>query len=647
MRHSSYRSERLAHGKGGVKLRNSCEFRDGASTDEYEFEAELSQLTEEEMTSEERDDELEWLRRQHFENGLSFRAIGGMLDDTHHNTISRAVNEGTMPESLRAEVRKYIEGRPEEVGEETRQNPEPAGDRASPSVGAVDDARKAQPGRRGGRRTLQERIEERERAARRSLLDEIVACETVDQVAGVTARIRARLLAAAYERRQVQTFSGHLPVPLKPYYLHPGSATLDELKTYAVALLLETPVLKELPLDVAVGAARAVLSGEATLLNPPPGVHGDALVLLLTRAQVHYENAGAREVALSAPGRVFACGLSAEELRDGVRIEDRMRRYACEGHWDRPLMIGTRLSDVIPARAHPDEDWLFGSAGWFNEDGVWNPGRAELIARLRHVSSLCDDWGAERAETPWQHRLNEERTDLELTLLGEDYGMTFGADILGDARWPTSTRRGQHTQVRQSRLEAIPRNIRRLRRRGRVGALLLWLPRLPLRALSRLVFVLRRDFAVYVEKEDKPRGRERLRQLLSPFLMRPLYDKENPPEKLPRIRERIMPGLYEPLSEQRWPTKIVSWILYRRHSNLDGSVCSRRDWMVTDPPMTPEYVTPNPVSGHVPSRTYNLRFRTHEFESGHRYPDRESSARGRLGSALGKVGRMVRRSHTA
>ena len=544
------------------------------------------------MRGEEHDLELEWLKQQHFEKRLSFRAIGGMLDDTHHNTVARAVNEGIVTDTLREKVRKRRAADDEDDDQEKRQTPVSEGDEALLSASADrDSAGDANRRTRRVRRRPMQRLQKRDTAARRNLLDEIVSCKTVGEVSSVTARIRAWQLKAAYDKQQVRTFTGHLPVPLMPYYLYPRPVTLDELKTYAVALLMRTPVLKELPLTVAVGAARAVLSGEASLLNPPPGVYGDALVLLLTRGDSHYWDEGAREVALSAAGKIFACGLSTEEIRGGVRIEERMRRYACDDHWDRPLMIGTIFSDVIYERALPDEDWRYGSPGWVDEDGVWQPGRAELIARWRHVSGLCEDWNAEQLETPWQHALIRERTDLEVTLLSDPYGMTFDRDVLGEVRWPTSTRLGHQTQVRLSGQEANRLMARKQSRRRPLRTLLLWPPRLPLRALSRLVFILRRDIADY---------------------------EGYTPAGLPRIREKIMPGLYKSLSEQHWPTKIVSWILYRRHSNLDGSVSGRRDWTVTDPPMTADYMTPHPVSGYVPSRAFRLKFRSHEFEPGFR-----------------------------
>ena len=43
-----------------------------------------------------------------------------------------------------------------------------------------------------------------------------------------------------------------------------------------------------------------------------------------------------------------------------------------------------------------------------------------------------------------------EKTALELTLLSPEYAMTFEGDILGDARWPTSTRLGHQTQSPQA-----------------------------------------------------------------------------------------------------------------------------------------------------------------------------------------------------
>ena len=209
-------------------------------------------------------------------------------------------------------------------------------------------------------------------------------------------------------------------------------------------------------------------------------------------------------------------------------------------------------------------------------------------------------------------------TALELDLMSPEYGMTFARHIRGEAKWPTSTRLGHHTQVRLSQMETSNLSVERLRRRRNLRALLLWLPRLPLRVLRKLVFALRRDFSVYAKVGRRDGWRVARGKPTT---------TGGPAEKPSRIREKVMPALYEPVSEQQWPTRIVSWLLYRRHSELDGSACGLRDWTVTDPPMTPDYMTPNPVSGYVPSKEYRLRFRPHEFESEYRYPESEATAR--------------------
>ena len=358
---------------------------------------------------------------------------------------------------------------------------------------------------------------------------EVVACRDAGKLAAIMARIR---------ERQGVGEGGPAAAP-DPCHVRPTEATLDELKAHTLSLLSGAPVVKELSLGAAVSATRAALNDEVSLLKPPLLLHGDAVLLLVMRTQAGYADLGAREVAFAPTGRRYACGLLAEELRDGVSIEERMRRYACDDHWDRPRLIGMRFSDVIPEKPYPDEDSFFGSTGWTDEDGAWRSGRAELIARWRHVGSLCEDWGAERPTTPWQYALVVEKTALELTLLSPEHGMTFARDILGDARWPTSTRLGHQTQSRRLLLRGYGRNVRQLRRRRVLSSLVLWLPRLALRAIARM--------------------------LLRP---RPV---------------------------------------------LDGGFCGKRVWKAADPPMTPDYTTPHPVSGYVPSDAFRHRFRRHEL----------------------------------
>ena len=462
------------------------------------------------MDSDARDLELEWLSAR---AELASRAVGRMLG-VHHETIRQARLTGNLGDALRRYIRAYMEEHPDGCVEGSQPEDEPQssgsdadahGKTAVPSAtseslvcgdgderteGAerrTPELRRLSRGRRGGRRGASDEVsDDKERRDSLRLLDEIVACESIKQVAAITARIRKSRLERAFQKRDREDGSGR-PVALAPYHTYPGEATLDELKAYALAFLSGVPVLKELSLDAAVSAARAVLNGEVSLLDPPHLLHGDAVMLLATRAEASYQDAGARAVAFAPAGRRYACGLRAETLRDGVSIEERMRRYVRDEHRDRPRFIGVRFSDVIPEKAYPDEDFFFGNDGWVDRSGDWRPGRAELIARWRHVGSMCDDWQAARPTTRWQYALAAEKTALELTLLSPEYGMTFDRDILGDARWPTSTRLGHETQARTLLLEAYGRDTKMLWRRQLVSTLLLWLPRMALRAIDRLL----------------------------------------------------------------------------------------------------------------------------------------------------------------
>ena len=501
------------------------------------------------MDSEAQDLELEWLNAR---SELSHRAVGRILG-VHHEVVGRARRTGVLGDALRLNIRAYIE-EPTVTGDKAEPKPSSGADAQSSEhdgdgdKGKGDAEHQARKRRRGGRRagrrvtsnegrsdddgsTDDERsADEVERQGALRLMYEVAGCRDVQQLAEITARIR--------ELRDVE--GGSPAAELKPCHAEHTETTLDELKAHSLSLLSGVPVVGELSLGAAVSAVRAVLNDEVSLLEPPLLLHGDAVLLLVMRAQASYLDSGARNVAFAPAGKRYACGLLAEELRDGVTIEERMRRYARDGHQDRPRLIGLRFSDVIPEKPYPDEDWFFGSTGWTDGNGARRPGRAELIARWRHVESLCDDWEAGRPTTPWQYALAAERTALELTLLSTEYAMTFEEDILGDARWPTSTRLGHQTQSRRLLLKGYDHAIGRLRRRRMLSTRLLWLPRLALRVIDRLL---------------------------------------------------------------RAPSPA-----------LDGSVCGRRVWKAADPPMTPDYTTPNLLSGYVPSRAFRMRFRHHEFE---------------------------------
>ena len=251
------------------------------------------------MDSDARDRELEWLSAV---AELSTRAVGRMLG-VHHEIIRQARLTGNLGDALRRNIRTYMEEHPD--GSEQDSQPEDGprssgkdlnGDGDERTEGAerqTPERRRLSRGRRGGRRGTSDEVPD-DKARRDSLrlLDEIVACESVGQVAAITARIRKRQLEGAFHKRQDED-RGSRPIALAPYYTYPREATLDELKAYALAFLSGVPVLKELSLDAAVSAARAMLDGAVSLLEPPPLLHGDAVMLLAPRAEASYQDAGA------------------------------------------------------------------------------------------------------------------------------------------------------------------------------------------------------------------------------------------------------------------------------------------------------------------------------------------------------------------
>ena len=586
----------------------------------------------ESMESDARDRELKWLNAR---AELSNRAVSRILG-VHHEAVGRARRTGHLGDALRGKIREYMEEHPGGGEDGSRQE----GEQQSGESDAGDHGKTAEPGdtseapecagghertgdegqpnrkrrrlsrgRRGGRRarvddgradderragdvesTEDERMADEERRRALRLIYEVAGCRDARQLTEITARIR--------ELRD--SYGGDPAAAPEPGHTLPAEATLAELKAHALSLLSGVPVVGELSLGAAVSATRAVLNDEVSLLEPPLLLHGDAVLLLIMRARAGYEDPGAREVALAPAGKLYACGLRAEELRDGVTIEERMRRYYRDDHRDRPTLIGMRFSDVIPEKPYPDEDWFFGSHGWIDAENAWRPGRAELIARWRRVASLCEDWGAARPTTAWQYALLSEKASLELTLLSPDYAMTFERDILGDARWPTSTRLGHQAQSRLLMLGGYRGTVRRLGMLRLLSTLALWMPRLPLRMLGRLA-----------------RAR--------------------------RVRKRFLPSLYGPVGEQRGLARLLRWLLCRRHSELDGSVCGKRVWRAADPPLAPDYTTPTPLSGHVPSRAFRLRFRRHEFEPGWAPASPAAPPKGRLAKMLGRLAAVVRR----
>ena len=232
-----------------------------------------------------------------------------------------------------------------------------------------------------------------------------------------------------------------------------------ERATTSAEIARETgvPVLALLDVAAARAAAQELAAGWQWKVNAAPsGVHGDALLYLHTREEVFFRDEGAKAVAFTANAHQFACGLTAAEMRFGIDPRLRQERYAVRHHWERPLLIGTRLAGLIPATRYEDEDWFFGSRG-LSKHGAVKPSASELIARRRSLQAMVAAY--ERPDAGAESRLwlaaSVELLEVEATLLGPDYELTFGEQVIGNRTWPPSTRLGIETDWRVAEMKRL------------------------------------------------------------------------------------------------------------------------------------------------------------------------------------------------
>lgn len=366
------------------------------------------------------------------------------------------------------------------------------------------------------------------------------------------------------------------------------------------------------------------------LLTAPHYLHGDALLVLTTGAEVAYQDPGAQLVGVAGPDDTLGLTAPVGHLRRGVSHKERQQRYVRPDHHDRPNMIGVRPAFVIPTVPYPDEDHFFGSPGWTDNSGRYWPGRHELIARMRHARTLYEDWHAIDRGNEWYYALYEAYVELELVLLHRNYAMTFERLIRGRASWPRSTRegfetRGRAIQVRanQGYAAAYRRRRTRSRVRKRIVSLLFGGA-----LLSHTVCMMRLGSAAV--RVGHASGTEDTRGMLTIREERVSTEGCGPVDNW---RRRIFVGprfshLYDERDRQGWFTRIVSKRLYRKHAELDGSVCGLPgdQWYAVDPPMTPDYMTPHPKTGYIPSEWFHKRFRPHEYDSGYVPPEQEPVA---------------------
>ena len=83
-----------------------------------------------------------------------------------------------------------------------------------------------------------------------------------------------------------------------------------------------------------------------------------------------YATVGALIVGFAEPENMFACRLTAEELRDGITPEQRMQLSAVPAGESRPRMIGLRDAFEILTDPYPDMPWFLGSIIPTSPDGT-------------------------------------------------------------------------------------------------------------------------------------------------------------------------------------------------------------------------------------------------------------------------------------
>ncbi len=366
----------------------------------------------------------------------------------------------------------------------------------------------------------------------------------------------------------------------------PEELSYDESVSWAIACVSGVPVLAHSSRDGALEAAETILrSGghRVDVLNPPPGLYGDALELFWTRGEASYVDEGARRVAFALPDEKFG-NWAAEELRYGVSPEARMSRYAVSTHDGRPLRIGVRQANVASLETLDDEVWFFGSEGFVDDEGLWRPSRGEILHMRRRLQAMNGAFRDAAEGTPWAAHLDRVLAAVEITLLSRRYGITFEEEAAGEREWSPSTRMARHEDARHDRIALDTMTLNRLFLRRRLFATLTWLPRLPGRVIGgtvrRLVFKLRRRLARYgpyepVDLADEARGFWR-----------------------PRVEEGFWPSLYDPRARQTLTSRLFRFLFYR-HVRLNGAVSGERDWQVQDPPWSEEF---------------RRRFRPHEFD---------------------------------
>ena len=219
----------------------------------------------------------------------------------------------------------------------------------------------------------------------------------------------------------------------------------------------------------------------------PPELHGDGPILLHLGEDVSYADEGARRLAFAPANEWEEDGpYCAQQMRYGVSMDTRQRRYAVESHHDRPAFIGYRRSDWAPEAPYVDGNHFFGSGGFQREDGTWMPSRAEALAYLYHLRAIerafRDTAGS--GDSPYLLTVRKTLLELEYMLLSGEYRMSFHHHGVG--RSVDDSARSAERRRLEAEIPELERRIRQERRRIGLGRSLRSILTAPVRAARRI-----------------------------------------------------------------------------------------------------------------------------------------------------------------
>ena len=151
-------------------------------------------------------------------------------------------------------------------------------------------------------------------------------------------------------------------------------------------------------------------------------VYGDGAALIREGAtHFRYHDTRAEIVGYAPAWHIFACGLTAGQLREGITREQRMRPSAVPAGQPRPEMIGIRRANSIPCISYFDGKWFWGYL--YTDIAAWYELRDAAPDRWESGGELPQE--PDEEDISWYGRVLE----LETKLL--EAGLVFEESVLG------------------------------------------------------------------------------------------------------------------------------------------------------------------------------------------------------------------------